>query len=81
MSLDELSVHRGATVQIKVNGRAALGVLGFLQSGTACVTSLCFLDSKGECPLMEHIFSEEEIAEIHPDERFRFASKVSITTE
>lgn len=67
MTTADLQQHARRAVQILVDDKEALGVLAFSESGDACVTTLCFLNSPDECPLMDHKLTEEDIESIQYD--------------
>lgn len=78
MSEAELLAFERASVGIKVNGKAALGILSFPKHGRPCVTSFCLLDSKEACPLIRHELSGAEVAAMTIEDTHHLASEISI---
>ena len=78
MTRQDLRHHNGCTVEYTVDNRPAIGIIFFANEEDVMVTSLCFANFNGDCPLVSHLVTEEEIASLAPKTRFRLLSGISV---
>lgn len=71
--LAELLRQEVMSVEMRVNGREALGLLRVGPESQLFVTCICFMDG-GECPTSTQVLSEQEIATLKRKGQNHFAS-------
>lgn len=80
MTRRDLRQHNGCTIEYLVDNRPAIGIIFFATEEDVVVTSLCFANYHGDCPLVSHRVTDEEIASLSPKSRFRLLSGISVNS-
>lgn len=78
MTRHDLRQHNGCTIDFLVDNRPAIGILFFANEEEVLVTSLCYANYVGDCPLLSHRVTDEEIARLAPKSPFRLKSAISV---
>ncbi len=79
MSPEALRPCSGYSVSIRVNDKAALGVLRFDKEDRPCITSLCFLTPDSECPVLSRPLSAPEIESLKDLGNCHLDSSITLT--
>lgn len=66
---------------LKMDGKQALGILGLRVTGEAVVTTLCYVNQSGDCPLIQRRLTEEEVAGLTLEARNRLISTIELQTK
>lgn len=77
VEIGELLREEVMSVELKVNGREALGLLGVGPESQIFVTCICFMDG-GKCPASKQVVSEAEISAFRRKGRNHFASRLLV---
>lgn len=77
----DLPSYRGASVLLKINGEEALGILGLRVTGEAVVTTLCYVNQPGDCPLIQRRLTEEEVSGLRFEAGNRLISAIEFQTK
>lgn len=80
MTRHDLRQHNGCTIEYLVDNRPAIGIIFFASNEDVVVTSLCYANYHGDCPLISHRVTEEEMASLAPKSRFRLQSAISVNS-
>lgn len=80
MTLSELYLFNGSSIQMQIDGKDALGILFFAETGEVYVTSLCYLEPGRECPVIQHVLSDEEMQSVSRKSHNQLLSKIQLST-
>lgn len=80
MTRQDLQQFSGSAVDIRIDGAEALGILFFAETGEAYVTSLCYLQPGLECPVIQHVLSDEELQSLSRKSHNQLLSRINLST-